>query len=132
MSVRAFAEPLNARVSHLRTRNGDHEVDLIVERDDHRVLAVEVKLSSAITPRDTRHLDWLAGQIGDRLLDRVIIHTGTLRTASPMARRWCRSGSLTRSRWGDRDLPRQCATSRDAAARGRQSRPRMCTYCYIT
>src|SRR5690606_38391371 len=33
-SVRTYAQAAEARVYHLRTRNGDHEVDLIVERAD--------------------------------------------------------------------------------------------------
>jgi len=75
-SVRVFAEPLGVRVSHLRTRNGDHEIDLIVERDDNKVLAVEVKLAGAVTSRDATHLNWLSRQIGDNLVDKVIINTG--------------------------------------------------------
>ncbi len=44
LSVRVYAQATRARVSHLRTRNGDHEVDLIVERRDGRILAIEAKL----------------------------------------------------------------------------------------
>jgi len=76
MTVRVFAELSGARVSHLRTGNGDHEIDLIVERDDHRVLAIEAKLASSINSRDTRHLTWLRSQIGDQLIDQVVVNTG--------------------------------------------------------
>jgi predicted AAA+ superfamily ATPase len=76
LTVRVFAEPVSGRVSHLRTSDGDHEIDLIVERDDHRVLAIEVKLSGAARPADAKHLSWLADRIGDRLIDRVVINTG--------------------------------------------------------
>jgi predicted AAA+ superfamily ATPase len=76
MSVRVFAEPLGASVFHLRTRGGEHEVDIIVERDDHRVLAIEVKLSGGISRTDTNHLDWLERQLGDRLIDRIVVNTG--------------------------------------------------------
>jgi predicted AAA+ superfamily ATPase len=44
LSVRVYAGAAGARVRHLRTKNGDHEVDLIVERRDSRVVALEVKL----------------------------------------------------------------------------------------
>jgi predicted AAA+ superfamily ATPase len=76
LSVRVYAEAAEARVGHLRTHRGDHEVDLIVERDDGRVLAMEVKL--AVTPGEdsVRHLEWLSRQIGDDLLDAVVITTG--------------------------------------------------------
>lgn len=45
LSVRVYAQAAEATVKHLRTARGDHEVDLIVERDDGRVLAAEVKLA---------------------------------------------------------------------------------------
>jgi predicted AAA+ superfamily ATPase len=76
LTVRVFAECLGARVSHLRTRNGDHEIDIIVERDDHRVLAIEVKLSAVVNGHDTRHLAWLETLIGDQLVDKVVVNTG--------------------------------------------------------
>lgn len=76
LSVRTFAQAAEASVRHLRTHRGEHEVDLIVERDDGRVLAVEVKLTRTVADRDIRHLLWLRGQIGDDLLDAVIITTG--------------------------------------------------------
>ncbi|MGH3938195.1 MAG: hypothetical protein ACRDTG_06105 [Pseudonocardiaceae bacterium] len=61
---------------HLRTRNGDHEVDLIVERDDGRVLAIEVTLSPSVSDTDVKHLRWLRERLGDHLLDSVVITTG--------------------------------------------------------
>jgi predicted AAA+ superfamily ATPase len=74
-SVRAYAQAAEAQVSHLRTSRGDHEVDLIVERDGG-VLAIEVKLGQVPDDRDTRHLRWLQARLGDRLLDSVVITTG--------------------------------------------------------
>ena len=65
-----------ATIGHLRTRNGDHEVDLVVVRDDGRVLAIEVKLAATIEDRDTTHLHWLAGHLGGNLVDAIIINTG--------------------------------------------------------
>lgn len=76
LSVRAYAQAARARVGHLRTRNGDHEVDLIVERRDGRVLAIETKLTAVPTDRDVRHLHWLERQVGDDLLDAVVVTTG--------------------------------------------------------
>ena len=75
-SVRIYAEALFARVGHLRTRETDHEIDLIVEGEDRRVVAIEVKLSEVVSDRDVRHLNWLHAQIGDGLADRVIVTTG--------------------------------------------------------
>ncbi len=76
LCVRVPAQAAEAAVGHLRTRNGDHEIDLVLVRDDGRVLAVEVKLSTTVDDRDANHLHWLAGQLGDTLVDSVIINTG--------------------------------------------------------
>jgi len=76
LTVRAFSDVLNARVSHMRTSDGAHEIDLIVERGDHKVIAIEVKLASAVREDDAKHLNWLQTQVGDQLIDKVIINTG--------------------------------------------------------
>jgi predicted AAA+ superfamily ATPase len=76
LSFRVYAQASEARVFHLRTGGGEHEVDLIVERGDGRVLAVEVKLAREVGGDEVRHLNWLAGRLGDSLLDSVVITTG--------------------------------------------------------
>lgn len=76
LSVRTYAQAAEAGVKHLRTASGRHEVDLIVERPDGRVVAIEVKLARDVKDEDTRHLRWLAERIGDELLDAVIVTTG--------------------------------------------------------
>jgi len=75
-SVRVYAEPLGARVSHLRTKDGDHEVDLIVTRPDGKCLAIEVKATPAIDAADVKHLRWLQDRLGTDLLDAVVVTTG--------------------------------------------------------
>lgn len=75
-SVRVYAQANEARVSHLRTRGGEHEVDLIVERGDGRVVALEVKLSETVNDVDVRHLRWLRERLGDDLLDAAVVTTG--------------------------------------------------------
>jgi predicted AAA+ superfamily ATPase len=76
LSLRVYAEAAGARLGHLRTRGGDHEVDFIVEAEDGRVVAFEVKLAHTATTQDVRHLDWLVGQTGDNLADRCVLTTG--------------------------------------------------------
>jgi predicted AAA+ superfamily ATPase len=76
LSVRVFAQASEARVSHFRTKGGEREVDLIVEASDHRVLAIEVKLGRVVTDDDTRHLRWLKAQLGDDLVDMIVVSTG--------------------------------------------------------
>ncbi len=77
LSVRTYAQANEARVNHLRTRGGEREIDLIIERRDGRVVAAEVKLSTTVTDNDVRHLRWLSHTLGDELLDAVVITTGT-------------------------------------------------------
>ena len=76
LSVRVYAQASEAAVGHLRTHRGDHEIDLIVERHDGKVIAIEVKLNPEPSSDSVRHLTWLSQRIGDELLDSVIITTG--------------------------------------------------------
>jgi len=76
LSVRVYAQADEAKIAHFRTRGGRHEVDLIVERDDGRVIAIEVKLGADAKSDSVRHLNWLQQQMGDDLLERVVITTG--------------------------------------------------------
>lgn len=77
LCVRVYAEPLRLDVSHLRTSRGDHEVDLVLTAPDGRVVAIEAKLAADVDDHDVRHLAWLHGNLGDQLVDRVVLTTGT-------------------------------------------------------
>jgi hypothetical protein len=55
---------------------GQREIDLIMERTDQRALAIEVKLSGTVTDDDVMHIPWLREQVGDDMLDAVVINTG--------------------------------------------------------
>lgn len=76
LSVRVYAQAAEATVKHFRTAGGDHEVDLIVERADGRVVAIEVKLTRTVGDGDVRALKRLARSVGDDLLDAVVVTTG--------------------------------------------------------
>ena len=76
LCLRVFAQAAEASVGHLRTHRGEHELDLIVERDDRRVVAFEMKLSQVVNDDDVKHLRWLQKTIGDDLLDAVVVTTG--------------------------------------------------------
>lgn len=77
LGVRVAAQAAEARVSHLRTRGGDHEVDLVVEGAQGELVGLEVKLAPDVTDHDVRHLHWLREQMPDRVTDLAVITTGT-------------------------------------------------------
>ena len=76
LSVRVYAARGEAKVKHLRTARGRQEIDLIVERADGDVVAIEVKLARNVSSDDGKHLRWLKQRLGDRVLDQVLITTG--------------------------------------------------------
>ncbi|WP_282947139.1 ATP-binding protein [Cellulomonas endometrii] len=77
LDLRVYAQHSEASVGHLRTKGGEREVDFVVSRADGKVVAVEVKLATDVEDRDVRHLLWLRDQIGSRLLDAVVVTTGS-------------------------------------------------------
>src|SRR5918997_349303 len=64
-------------IVRMRTRNGDHEIDFIIERDDHKIVALEVKLNATVNDSDVAYLHWLRNHLGSDILDTVVITTGT-------------------------------------------------------
>lgn len=77
LSVRVFAGPIPAEVSHLRLGSGRREIDLIAERGaDRAVVAFEVKLGADVTDADVKHLLWLRGQLGDQVADIAVLTAG--------------------------------------------------------
>lgn len=75
LSLQTYVVPSEASLGHLRTRNGDHEVDFIVSRGT-KIIGIEVKLAPTISDRDVRHLHWLRETIGERYADGIVITTG--------------------------------------------------------
>ena len=61
--------------SHYRTRDGA-EVDLVIEGEDGRVGAVEVKAAGASADTDFRGLRQLRAGLGDRFVGGVVLHLG--------------------------------------------------------
>lgn len=64
-----------AGVGHWRTSDGD-EVDLVVERDDGSVVALEVKASSRVTGRDLKSLEKLRDAVGPRFVAGAALYLG--------------------------------------------------------
>lgn len=76
LTVRTCAQAAEATTNHLRTERGEHEVGLVVERHDGRILGIEVKLAAAIDDRAVRHLHWLQKHHSGLVSDLVILTTG--------------------------------------------------------
>ena len=81
-------------ISRYRSPDG-REIGLILELDDGRVVAVEVKASASVSAADARHLRWMEGRIGDRLVAGVVLttddrarHLGGRLWAVPVAALW--------------------------------------------
>jgi predicted AAA+ superfamily ATPase len=75
LSVRTYAQAVGGRVHHLRVDGGRREVDFVVELGGG-VLAIEVKLGALVGDRDVRHLRWLRDQLGDDVIDAIVVTTG--------------------------------------------------------
>ena len=83
LSCRVIAETLGATVSHLRTRQGGREVDIIIESRDKRVVGVEVKTSAVVGSEEVKHLVWLRNQLGERFAAGIVVHAGSQFYRSP-------------------------------------------------
>ena len=66
-----------SNVSHWRTRDND-EVDVVIERDDGRVIAFEVKTGTNIPGKELAPMVKLRKELGDRFLAGTILYTGGL------------------------------------------------------
>lgn len=83
------------RLYHLRTANGDREIDLVAERG-MKLFAFEFKAGRSPTRADARHLIWFRDKVaGDRFHGGVLFHTGPHRyeldrgvEAAPIAGLW--------------------------------------------
>lgn len=76
LCARVYAQAAEANVRHLRLHGGRREIDLIVERGDGKVLAIEAKLGGTVGDEDVKHLRWLQEELGGNLLDAVVVNTG--------------------------------------------------------
>jgi predicted AAA+ superfamily ATPase len=64
------------RLHHLRTEEGRHEIDLLVELGGGSVVGIEVKATSAPDHGEAKHLLWLRDRLGARFVGGVVLHTG--------------------------------------------------------
>lgn len=66
-----------AGTGHWRTHDGI-EVDLVLELDDGRIIAIEVKAGTKITGKDLNGMRALRDELGDAFVAGVVLHTGQL------------------------------------------------------
>lgn len=64
------------RLHHLRTEQGRHEIDLVVEFAGRRLVGIEVKAGAAPDKKDAKHLVWMRDQLGERFIAGLVLHTG--------------------------------------------------------
>jgi predicted AAA+ superfamily ATPase len=64
------------RLHHLRTAEGRHEIDLVIEVGARRLVAIEIKATSSPDAHDARHFRWLRHELGDTAVSTVLLHTG--------------------------------------------------------
>lgn len=69
------ASPARPRLHHLRTEQGRHEIDLLIELAGERLIGIEVK-AGAPNASDAKHLAWLRDELGDRFVGGAVMHTG--------------------------------------------------------
>ena len=66
----------NTRLHHLRTANGNHEIDVVARRGSG-LIGFEIKAGSAPSRADARHLVWFRDEVAkDRFKGGVLFHTG--------------------------------------------------------
>jgi len=85
-------------LAHFRDRTGI-EVDLVVERSDGFVTAIEVKSATMVDRSDGKGLRFLRDKLGDRFIAGVVFHTGPLTVelddriwATPISALWGGTG----------------------------------------
>lgn len=64
------------RLFHARDANGRHEVDVVAELQDGRIIGIEIKASASAGPADARHLRWLKDGVGSMFALGIVFHTG--------------------------------------------------------
>ncbi|MEV6348553.1 hypothetical protein [Actinoplanes sp. NPDC051851] len=64
-------------VGHFRTADAK-EVDLILERDDGKILAFEIKAGTRVDRSDLAGIQALRAKIGERLAAAIVLYTGAL------------------------------------------------------
>lgn len=76
LRVEAESSAIAPVLYHLRQEHGRREVDLLAEAPDGRVVAIEVKATTAPDLASAAHLVWLRNELGDDFAAGIVFHTG--------------------------------------------------------
>ncbi len=89
-----------ARLFHFRDSNGP-EIDLLIERTDGKIIAIEIKKTLSVSRQDFRWLKLFRDRLGDRFIQGLVLYLGddTLPfgdrlTALPMSILWTAQPSV--------------------------------------
>jgi len=75
-SLATYVDISESRLSHLRLRGGEKEIDFIVQKED-RLIAIEVKSKAKIDSKDVASLNWFEQKVAEEYdVVKVIINTG--------------------------------------------------------
>ncbi|MDR0836744.1 MAG: DUF4143 domain-containing protein [Propionibacteriaceae bacterium] len=74
-SLQVYAAVNEAKLSHLRLKEGKREIDFVISRG-RDVVAVEVKLNPTVDGWDVRHLNWLAEKFATYHVTKILITPG--------------------------------------------------------
>jgi hypothetical protein len=76
--LRRQASALASEVRFCQYRDSrGREIDLLIERPDGRLIAVETKAGSTVRPADAKWLTWLRDLVGDRFELGIVLYTGS-------------------------------------------------------
>ena len=76
-SLKVYCSAISANLYHMRTKDGRHEVDLIVESQNGSRTAIEIKLSESFDSSVTKNLLWLKENSRKDIDNFVVIYGGT-------------------------------------------------------
>lgn len=65
------------QLHHLRTSQGRHEVDLVIEVGARKIVALEIKAGASPSRDDSNHLRWLKAELGSDMIAGILFHTGS-------------------------------------------------------
>ncbi|MDR1412728.1 MAG: DUF4143 domain-containing protein [Actinomycetes bacterium] len=74
-SLQTYCLVCDAKLYHLRTSTGAHEIDFIVERG-RDIVAIEVKFAATVEGKEMQHLQWLERQFPEYRVTKALVNVG--------------------------------------------------------